>query len=572
MRHVVVGGGVAGVCCAEELCRLCPQDSVALVSADRVLKGVSVVARLSRTLEELQLVEKRLDELPYPNLRMVQGVASGIDTSGKALLLADGERLPYDKLCICAGARPKQLPADAFRASAEAPGHKEQQQEGQAGRQPARQAGAWELEQARRRVLTIRDTDSVARLAALLASVRRVAVVGNGGIALELVSGLRGMEVTWVLKHGHIGDAFFDLDAAQFLLEELQQQRRQQGPQQLQSLEDQPAGQQAGVQQDGAPAGATQRQPGREQHQQSAQQQPGAKAEGAAGPGGVLGHAVGPRWVQQLPAGGAALSGSAGSVQLEYGCEVASVQLRYSQPGAEEQQAQRAGEASQGPSPDRTQASSSPHAEPSLLLTLTNGKQLEVDLVLLAIGVAPALEWVPASLQHSADGGLRVNRCMQSSDPAIYAAGDSAACDWAADESAHWFQMRLWSQARSMGIYAAHCMAGMQDQTGADMAFELFTHVTHFLGKKVVLLGLYNGQRLQDEPAEDIAVYSRVTEGQERTFVRVLLLRGRVQGAVLIGDTDLEETFENLIMDQLDVGAYGPALLDPDFELDHVFD
>ncbi len=37
-------------------------------------------------------------------------------------------------------------------------------------------------------------------------------------------------------------------------------------------------------------------------------------------------------------------------------------------------------------------------------------------------------------------------RCMQSSDPAIYAAGDSAACDWAADESAHWFQMRLWSQ------------------------------------------------------------------------------------------------------------------------------
>ena len=29
---------MAGVCCAEELCRLCPQDSVVLVSADRVLK------------------------------------------------------------------------------------------------------------------------------------------------------------------------------------------------------------------------------------------------------------------------------------------------------------------------------------------------------------------------------------------------------------------------------------------------------------------------------------------------------------------------------------------------------
>lgn len=101
---------------------------------------------------------------------------------------------------------------------------------------------------------------------------------------------------------------------------------------------------------------------------------------------------------------------------------------------------------------------------------------------------------------------------------------------------------------------------------GADMAFELFTHVTRFLGRKVpllappplppllqlpvsralrspgccqpgamqlccraadclffrssfvfllcqvVLLGLYNGQRLQHEPASDMATYSRVTE------------------------------------------------------------
>jgi hypothetical protein len=102
-----------------------------------------------------------------------------------------------------------------------------------------------------------------------------------------------------------------------------------------------------------------------------------------------------------------------------------------------------------------------------------------------------------------------------------------------------------------------------------------FAHVTRFVGKKVVLLGLYNGQKLQDEPEQDLDMYLRVMNEnslEEATFVRVLLLRGRMQGAVLIGETELEETFENLILDGLDLAGYGPGLLDPNVELDHVFD
>ena len=51
-------------------------------------------------------------------------------------------------------------------------------------------------------------------------------------------------------------------------------------------------------------------------------------------------------------------------------------------------------------------------------------------------------------------------------------------------------------------------------------------------------MGLYNGQRLENEPESDMISYSRITEeGEERTFVRILLLRGRIQGAVMIGET-----------------------------------
>lgn len=63
-----------------------------------------------------------------------------------------------------------------------------------------------------------------------------------------------------------------------------------------------------------------------------------------------------------------------------------------------------------------------------------------------------------------------------------------------------------------------------------------------------------------------------VWQGPDGMFVRVLLLRGRMQGAVLIGNTDMAEMYENLILNGLDVSQYGPDLVDPDAELHEVFD
>ena len=72
--------------------------------------------------------------------------------------------------------------------------------------------------------------------------------------------------------------------------------------------------------------------------------------------------------------------------------------------------------------------------------------------------------------------------------------------------------MRLWTQARPMGGFAGLCMASSlseQDPPLLDFSFELFTHVTRFFGFKVVLLGLFNGQKL-DGKYEAIV---RVTKG-----------------------------------------------------------
>ncbi|VEL18254.1 unnamed protein product, partial [Protopolystoma xenopodis] len=60
----------------------------------------------------------------------------------------------------------------------------------------------------------------------------------------------------------------------------------------------------------------------------------------------------------------------------------------------------------------------------------------------------------------------------------------------------------------------------------------------------VVLLGLYNGQGL-DLSSPDCYLLLRTTPGIE--YIKCVMKAGRMQGALLVGDTDLDETLENLI-------------------------
>ena len=57
-----------------------------------------------------------------------------------------------------------------------------------------------------------------------------------------------------------------------------------------------------------------------------------------------------------------------------------------------------------------------------------------------------------------------------------------------------------------------------------------------------------------------------------KEYVKVVMQNGRMQGAILIGDTDLEETFENLILNQTDLSAYGADLLDSGVDIEDYFD
>ena len=132
-----------------------------------------------------------------------------------------------------------------------------------------------------------------------------------------------------------------------------------------------------------------------------------------------------------------------------------------------------------------------------------------------ATGVSPTGDQYRDEVEVDTEGGEVVDH-MVTSDPDIYAAGDICSASW--EPSEHWMQMRLWTQARQMGIMAARAMVAhtQGEQIQLDFCFEMFAHVTRFFDFKVVLLGLFNGQKLDN----DYEVLLRVTPGVE--YIKVI--------------------------------------------------
>jgi hypothetical protein len=73
-----------------------------------------------------------------------------------------------------------------------------------------------------------------------------------------------------------------------------------------------------------------------------------------------------------------------------------------------------------------------------------------------------------------------------------------------------------------------------------------------------------------ENSSNEIEVLVRISPGSE--YVKCVLHRGRLIGALLLGETGLEETFENLIADQLDLSVLGIDILDPDIDIEDFFD
>jgi 3-phenylpropionate/trans-cinnamate dioxygenase ferredoxin reductase subunit len=92
-------------------------------------------------------------------------------------------------------------------------------------------------------------------------------------------------------------------------------------------------------------------------------------------------------------------------------------------------------------------------------VTLDNGVTLEVDLVVLGVGIQLETELAhQAGLDLAPDGSVLVDQYLRTSDPNIYAAGDIVA--WPDPGSNLRLRVEHWDVARGQGIRAGRNMAG----------------------------------------------------------------------------------------------------------------
>ena len=202
-----------------------------------------------------------------------------------------------------------------------------------------------------------------------------------------------------------------------------------------------------------------------------------------------------------------------------------------------------------------------------IMVELTNGTQIACDFIVSATGVNSYRNFqCDKEFMLQPDDCIEVNELMKTSIDFIYAAGDCCTAGW--EYSKFWFQKKLWTQARQMGAMAGKSMVAEHNQEPIyqDFCFELFSHVTKLYGYQVVLLGKYNAQGLDD----NYDLLFRITPDKE--YIKFVLFEGKLIGALLIGETGLEETCENLILNQIDLTPYGDDILDPNIDIEDYFD
>ncbi len=153
---------------------------------------------------------------------------------------------------------------------------------------------------------------------------------------------------------------------------------------------------------------------------------------------------------------------------------------------------------------------------------LDNGERLPADLVLVAKGIVPNVEWLRGS-GIPIGRGISVDLSGRTSVPGIFAAGD---CAEAPDPLTGRLSLSgIWPVAYEMGRAAGSTAVGIERAS----AGALRMNASRFFGESVISIGEVRPERLEGASAE-------IQVNRDGAYRKLVYRNGRLAGALLYGD------------------------------------
>ncbi len=164
---------------------------------------------------------------------------------------------------------------------------------------------------------------------------------------------------------------------------------------------------------------------------------------------------------------------------------------------------------------------------------LSDGRFLEVEAVVVAIGVAPEKS-LAVSAGLKVDRGILVNDRLETSAKDVYAAGDVVqALDMIAGDAR---VVPIWPNAYNQGFTAGLNMAGAERPFEGGLAMNSIS----FYGLATASVGLVN-------PQGDGYEVRRLLNEQKQTYRKLVFKGDRLVGYVLVGDIDCAGLYTGFI-------------------------
>jgi len=186
---------------------------------------------------------------------------------------------------------------------------------------------------------------------------------------------------------------------------------------------------------------------------------------------------------------------------------------------------------------------------------VTDTREIECDMVVLAVGVKPAIDLAEkAGVKIGSLGGIKIDPQMTTNLPEIYAAGDVAETFDIARRTP--FINAIWPCAFEQGRIAGLNMAGKK--TSYEGSYRR-NSIGNFIGIPAISMGVTHVDVCTDcAPGDQFQEIKRRTRD---TYRKLILRNGCIIGAILVGQTQKAGLFSVLLKKRIEVTDFIPILL-----------